>query len=190
MMRFRLYCFLLSGVPVVLSILNNPIPTISGAYAQEQPMSTRIDSECLVIQGRFRNVGEDISVNKRKSRLPPYFASDVLSSGWPGKSIVEVMVERVNNTTFQFRFIEQSGEMSEALELKFSCQDGWWIFKRTVSGGAEGWHGTQTTIAQLSVAEDGSLLTHVIRNNSGKDFYLIPRETSEEFEYLFLKSTR
>ena len=189
--------FLSLCMSAALSILNgpmtNPINTALGikdAYAQEWPIPKKMDSGCPVIQGKFQNTGEDAPSNDRGSRFPPCLSSDVLGSGWPGKNIVEVAIETSNDATFQFRFIEQAGGISKELAFKPVCQDGWWVFSKTASGGSEGWRGTQTTTIRLAIAEDGSLLTHVVRNTRGKYFYLIPQERSEEFRCRFLKSHR
>ncbi|TCV85149.1 hypothetical protein [Sulfurirhabdus autotrophica] len=178
-----------AALSIASNLTINPIGLSSGimsAEAQELQIPKRKVSECIEIHGMFRNFSEDAHSSNRVLHLSPYLSSDVLSSGWPGKNIVKVKIETLENTILRFWFVEQFGQTSESQEFKAVCQNGWWNFSKVVSGGGEGWHGTQTTFIQLAISNDGSLLAHVVRNNKGKDFYLIPRESTEKFEYRFL----
>lgn len=190
--RFTLSLLRATAFPVVSALMINlmgAMLNIKNVEAQEWPPLKKNGNGCAEIQGTFQNSGEDAPLNKRGSRSPPRLSFDALSSGWPGRNIVQVKIETLGNTILRFWFIDQSGEISEAQEFESICQNGWWTFNRAASVSAgEGWHGTQTTFIQLAIAADGSLLAHVVRDRKGKDFYLFPRESSEEFEYRFLKT--
>ena len=189
----RRTCSLLlaTTLPVVSALMVNlmgALLSIKGAEAQEWLLLKKVGAGCTEIQGIFQNVGEDAPLNKRGSRSSPRLSFDVLRRGRPGSNIVEVAIETLNDTTLRFQYIEQSGEMSETEEINSACENGWRVFSFTLDGIGEGYSGVSTTNVRLAIAEDGSLLAHVIRNSRGKDFYLFPRKSSEEFEYRFLKT--
>lgn len=184
--RPTLSLLIATGLPVVSALMINlmgMLLSIKSADAQEWPAPKDKGSACLEIQGEFRNHAEDTPSNSLALRSPPWLSSGVLRSGWPGRNLIQVKIETLDNTILRFWFIDQSGEISEPQEFKSTCQNGWWTFNITVSARTD----IETTFVQLAIAADGSLLAHVVSEWKGKDFYLFPRKSSEEFEYRFLK---
>lgn len=189
-LRFVFSLLITAALPVAGGLTLNPMGLLSGiksAEAQEWPLLKESGTGCTEIQGIFQNVGEDAPLNNRGSRFPPRLSFDVLSSGRPGSKIAEVAIETLNDATLRFRFVEQSGEVSETKEFNSTCENGWRVFSFTLPGMGEGYRGIATTNVRLAIAADGSLLAYVIRNSQGKDFYLVPRSSLAELKFRFLK---